>query len=42
MRSEPPLILVVEDDANMRRLLRTTLESNDMRYVEAVTVRGAL
>jgi CheY-like chemotaxis protein len=40
--SEQPLILVVEDEPKMRRLLRVTLESNNMRYAEAVTAREAL
>ena len=35
---EPLRILVVEDDANMRQLIRIALESNDMRYAEATTV----
>ena len=42
MTSEQPLILVVEDEPKMRRLLRVTLESNSMRYAEAVTAREAL
>jgi two-component system KDP operon response regulator KdpE len=40
--SEQPLILVVEDEPKMRRLLRVTLESNSMRYAEAATGREAL
>jgi CheY-like chemotaxis protein len=42
MTSELPLVLVVEDEPKMRRLLRVTLESNGMRYAEAVTAREAL
>jgi two-component system, OmpR family, KDP operon response regulator KdpE len=42
MTSELPLILVAEDDAKLRRLLRVTLESNGMRCTEAVSVREAL
>ena len=42
MTSEQPLILVVEDEPKMRRLLRVTLESNSMRCAEAVTAREAL
>jgi two-component system, OmpR family, KDP operon response regulator KdpE len=40
--SEQPLVLVVEDEPKMRRLLRVILESNSMRYAEAVTAREAL
>jgi len=42
MTAELPLVLVVEDEPKMRRLLRVTLESNGMRYAEAVTAREAL
>ena len=41
MTAELPLVLVVEDEPKMRRLLRVTLESNGMRYAEAVTAREA-
>jgi two-component system, OmpR family, KDP operon response regulator KdpE len=37
-----PLVLVVEDEPQMRRLLRLTLESNGMRYAEAISVREAI
>lgn len=42
MTREAPLILVVEDEAQMRRLVRLTLESNGMRVSEASTAREAL
>jgi len=42
MTAELPLVLVVEDEPKMRRLLRVTLESNGMRYAEAVTAREAV
>ena len=41
--SEPtPLVLVVEDDRQMRRFLRTTLAALDYRLVEAETAAEAL
>jgi two-component system KDP operon response regulator KdpE len=42
MTGELPLVLVVEDEPKMRRLLRVMLESNGMRYAEAVTAREAV
>jgi two-component system, OmpR family, KDP operon response regulator KdpE len=42
MTSAAPLILIVEDEPRMRRLLGVTLESNGMRYAEATTAREAL
>jgi two-component system KDP operon response regulator KdpE len=40
--SEPsPLVLVVEDDRQMRRFLRTTLTALDYRVIEAATVAEA-
>jgi two-component system, OmpR family, KDP operon response regulator KdpE len=42
MTSAAPLVLVVEDEPKMRRLLRVTLESNGMRYAEAMTAREAV
>jgi two-component system, OmpR family, KDP operon response regulator KdpE len=42
MSGEGPLILVVEDEPQMRRLLRLTLESNGMRFTEATTGRDAV
>ncbi|HEY4219872.1 MAG TPA: response regulator, partial [Myxococcota bacterium] len=37
-----PLVLVVEDDPQMRRFLRTALISNGFRIVEAETAAEAL
>jgi CheY-like chemotaxis protein len=42
MTDSRPLVLVVEDEPQMRRLLRLTLESNGMRYSEATSVREAI
>jgi two-component system KDP operon response regulator KdpE len=42
MTSAAPLILIVEDEPRMRRLLGVTLESNGMRYAEATTAREAM
>lgn len=42
MSGEGPLVLVVEDEPQMRRLLRMTLESNGMRFSESTTVREAI
>ena len=42
MTAAAPLVLVVEDEPKMRRLLRVTLESNGMRYAEAATAREAI
>ena len=42
MTESHPLVLVVEDEPQMRRLLRLTLESNGMRYAEAISVREAI
>lgn len=42
MSGEGPLVLVVDDEPQMRRLLRMTLESNGMRFSEATTVREAI
>jgi two-component system KDP operon response regulator KdpE len=36
------LVLVVEDEPQMRRLLQLTLESNGMRYMDATTAREAI
>jgi two-component system KDP operon response regulator KdpE len=41
--SEPgPLVLIVEDEPQLRRFLRTALAAQDYRLVEAETVREAL
>ena len=42
MRPTAPLVLVIEDEPQMRRFLRTALESHDFRLVEAVTAREGL
>jgi len=42
MGEPAPLVLVVEDDIQMRRFLRTTLSALDYRVVEAETVAEAL
>lgn len=42
MSGSGPLILVVEDEPQMRQLLRLTLETNGMRYVDATTTREAI
>jgi len=38
----PPLVLLIEDEPQMRRFLRTALESHDYRLIEAVTAREGL
>jgi two-component system KDP operon response regulator KdpE len=42
MSAPGPLILVVEDDLQLRRFLRTALGAQDYRLVEAETVKEAL
>jgi two-component system, OmpR family, KDP operon response regulator KdpE len=42
MDGSAPLVLLIEDEAQMRRFLRTALESNDYRLVEAGTAREGL
>jgi two-component system KDP operon response regulator KdpE len=42
MTSSAPLVLIVEDEPKIRRLLRLTLESNGMRCDEAATAREAM
>jgi two-component system, OmpR family, KDP operon response regulator KdpE len=42
MSGTGPLILVVEDEPQMQRLLRLTLEANGMRYVDATCAREAI
>jgi two-component system KDP operon response regulator KdpE len=35
-------VLVIEDEPQMRQVLRLTLETNGMRYVDAITAREAI
>ena len=42
MSDHGPLILVIEDEAAMRRFLRVSLESNGYRWAEAETARDGL
>jgi two-component system KDP operon response regulator KdpE len=42
MSGEGPLVLVVEDEPHMRRLLKLTLQSNGLRFAEATSAREAL
>jgi two-component system KDP operon response regulator KdpE len=42
MDGTAPLILLIEDEPQMRRFLRTALESNDYRLVEAGTAKEGL
>jgi two-component system KDP operon response regulator KdpE len=42
MSSSQPLVLVVEDEPQMRRVHRLALESNGMRCLEAATAREAM
>lgn len=42
MRAEDPLVLVVEDEPQMRKLLKLTLQSNGMRFAEATSAREAV
>ena len=42
MSASGPLILIVEDDPQLRRFLRTALGAQDYRLVEAETVKEAL
>ncbi len=42
MSDVAPTILVIEDEPQMRRFLRASLESHDYRIVEAVTAREGL
>lgn len=42
MTSNEPLVLVVEDEPQMRRFLRTALEEHGYRFVEAGTAREGL
>lgn len=42
MTSEAPLVLVVEDEPQLQRILRLTLEANGMRHMEARNAAEAL
>ena len=42
MSSPAPVILLVEDEPQMRRFLRVALEGSGYRYLEAVTGQGGL
>ena len=41
-RAPAPLVLLIEDEPQMRRYLRAALESHDYRLVEATTSREGL
>jgi two-component system KDP operon response regulator KdpE len=41
-RAAGPLVLLIEDEPQMRRFLRTALSANDYRLVEATTAREGL
>ena len=42
MSAQEPMVLVVEDEPHMRKVLKMTLESNGMRFREAATARDAI
>lgn len=42
MTSEAPLVLVVEDEPQLQRILRLTLEANAMRHSEAINAAEAI
>ncbi len=42
MTGPGPLVLVIEDEPQMRRFLKASLEAHDYRLVEAVTAREGL
>jgi two-component system KDP operon response regulator KdpE len=42
MTGEAPLVLVVEDEPQLQRVLRLTLEANGMRYTEAISAAEAI
>ena len=37
MNGDPPVVLIVEDEPAIRRLLRAMLEANDYRALDAAT-----
>jgi len=42
MTHEAPLVLVVEDEPQLQRVLRLTLEANGMRYIDALNAAEAV
>lgn len=42
MTSEAPRVLVVEDEPQLQRILRVTLEANAMRHMEAINASEAI
>lgn len=42
MTAEAPLVLVVEDEPHLQRVLRLTLEANGMRHMEAISAAEAI
>lgn len=42
MTAQAPLVLVVEDEPQLQRVLRLMLESNEMRHIEALNAREAI
>lgn len=42
MTGETPLVLVVEDEPQLQRVLRLTLEANGMRHMEAISAAEAM
>ena len=42
MDGTAPLVLLIEDEPQMRRFLRTALGANDYRLVEAATAKEGL
>ena len=41
MNGDPPVVLIVEDEPAIRRLLRAMLEANDYRALDAATAADA-
>ena len=42
MTSEAPMVLVVEDEPQLQRILRLTLEANGMRHMETTNAAEAI